>query len=255
VRGKAVELTSPRKAMALGIAYLPEERAANAIFPAMTVAQNATLPTLLRFVGTGGLLDGRKEVANVSQLLERLDLRPLKGAAKAKLRVFSGGNQQKVIIARWLLGSSAIFMFDEPTQGIDVGAREQVYKVIRELAEQGAGIIIVSSEAEELARLCSKVHIMRDGAIVQILLGHDVRTPKFLTPPSRATLRCQMRNVWSGHDRAHRRLVPPSGREKFATSTAVIGAAAAGRGFGRRRVDSGTDFVFARHFVTGWDPK
>ena len=178
VRGKAVELTSPRKAMALGIAYLPEERAANAIFPAMTVAQNATLPTLLRFVGMGGLLDGRKEVANVSQLLERLDLRPLKGAAKAKLRVFSGGNQQKVIIARWLLGSSAIFMFDEPTQGIDVGAREQVYKVIRELAEQGAGIIIVSSEAEELARLCSKVHIMRDGAIVQTLLGHDVTDAK-----------------------------------------------------------------------------
>ena len=64
-----------------------------------------------------------------------------------------------------------------------------------------------------------------------------------------------MRNVWSGHDRAHPRLVPPSGREKFATSTALIGAAAAGRGFGRRRVDSGTDFVFARHFVTGWDPK
>ena len=84
----------------------------------------------------GGLLDGRKEVANVSQLLGRLDLR--KGAAKAKPRVFSGGNQQKVIIARWLLGSSAIFMFDEPTQGIDVSAREQVHKVIRELAARGS---------------------------------------------------------------------------------------------------------------------
>ena len=69
-------------------------------------------------------------------------------------------------------------MFDEPTQGIDVSAREQVHKVIRELAEQGAGIIIVSSEAEELARLCSKVHIMRDGAIVQTLLGHDVTDVK-----------------------------------------------------------------------------
>jgi ribose transport system ATP-binding protein len=178
VRGKAVELTSPRKAIALGIAYLPEERAANAIFSAMTVAQNATLPTLFRFVGMGGLLNSRKEVANVSALLKRLDLRPLKGAAKAKIRIFSGGNQQKVIIARWLLGSADIFMFDEPTQGIDVGAREQVYEVIRELAEQGAGIIIVSSEAEELARLCSSVHVMRDGSIVQTLIGDDVTESK-----------------------------------------------------------------------------
>jgi ribose transport system ATP-binding protein len=174
VRGKAVELTSPRKAIALGIAYLPEERAANALFPAMNVVENATLPRLSRFVGMGGLLNGRKEVADVSALLERLDLRPLKGAAKAKIRTFSGGNQQKVIIARWLLGNADIIMFDEPTQGIDVGAREQVYEVIRELAEQGAGSIVVSSEAEELARLCSVVHVMRDGSIVQTLIGDEV---------------------------------------------------------------------------------
>ncbi len=136
------------------------------------------MPTLFRFVGMGGLLNSRKEVANVSALLKRLDLQPLKGAAKAKIRIFSGGNQQKVIIARWLLGSADIFMFDEPTQGIDVGAREQVYEVIRELAEQGAGIIIVSSEAEELARLCSTVHVMRDGSIVQTLIGDDVTESK-----------------------------------------------------------------------------
>ena len=93
------------------------------------------------------------ESAAVSALLKRLDLRPLKGAAKAKIRTFSGGNQQKAIIARWLLGSADIFLFDEPTQGIDVGAREQVYEVIRELAEKGAGtaVIVVSSDAEESA--------------------------------------------------------------------------------------------------------
>jgi ribose transport system ATP-binding protein len=178
VRGEAVELTSPRKAIALGLAYLPEERASNAIFPGMNITENATLPRLWRFVGIGGFLSGRKEVADVSVLLERLDLRPLKGAARAKIRTLSGGNQQKVIIARWLLGHADIFMFDEPTQGIDVGAREQVYEVIRELAEQGAGIIVVSSEAEELARLCSVVHVMRDGSIVQTLTGDDATEPK-----------------------------------------------------------------------------
>ncbi|MGB8900305.1 MAG: ATP-binding cassette domain-containing protein, partial [Methylocella sp.] len=132
---------------------------------------------LLRFVGMGGLLDGRKEVAKVSQLLERLDLRPLKGAAKAKLRVFSGGNQQKVIIARWLLGSSAIFMFDEPTQGIDVGAREQVYKVIRELAEQGPGHHRLLGGRGAGTSVQQGAH-HRDGAIVQTLLGHDVTDAK-----------------------------------------------------------------------------
>ncbi len=78
----------------------------------MTVAQNATLPTMFQFVGMGGLLNSRKEVANVSALLKRLDLRPLKGAARAKIRIFSGGSQQKVIIARWLLGGADIFMFE-----------------------------------------------------------------------------------------------------------------------------------------------
>ena len=101
-------------------------------------------------------------------------MRPLKGAAHARIRTFSGGNQQKVVIARWLLGAADIFLFDEPTQGIDVGAREQVYEVIRDLAAEGAGIIIVSSEAEEVARLCSKVHFMRDGAIAKTLSGNEV---------------------------------------------------------------------------------
>jgi ABC-type sugar transport system ATPase subunit len=116
----AVKLTSPRKAIASGIAYLPEERAANALFPMMTVAQNVTLPRLSKFIGLDGLINNPMESAAVSALLKRLDLRPLKGAAKAKIRTFSGGNQQKAIIARWLLGSADIFLFDEPTQGIDV---------------------------------------------------------------------------------------------------------------------------------------
>ena len=139
----AVKLTSPRKAIASGIAYLPEGRAANALFPMMTVAQNVTLPRLSKFIGLGGLINNPMESAAmmtvaqnvtlprlskfiglgglinnpmesaaVSALLKRLDLRPLKGAAKAKIRTFSGGNQQKAIIARWLLGSADIFLFD-----------------------------------------------------------------------------------------------------------------------------------------------
>ncbi|RBP15587.1 ribose transport system ATP-binding protein [Roseiarcus fermentans] len=174
VRGVPTRLASPRDAIKAGFAYLPEERAANAVFPLASVAANATLPWLSRFAGPGGLMRAREEISSVSTLLKRLDVRPLKGAAYARIGAFSGGNQQKVVIARWLLGGADIFLFDEPTQGIDVGAREQVYEVIRELASDGAGIIVVSSEAEELARLCSTVHLMRDGAVVQTLAGDDV---------------------------------------------------------------------------------
>ena len=171
----SVKLTSPRKAIASGIAYLPEGRAANALFPMMTVAQNVTLPRLSKFIGLGGLINNPMESAAVSALLKRLDLRSLKGA---KIRTFSGGNQQKAIIARWLLGSADMFLFDEPTQGIDVGAREQVYKVIRELAEKGAGIIVVSSDAEELARLCSTIYVMIDGTVEHRLTGNDITESK-----------------------------------------------------------------------------
>jgi ABC-type sugar transport system ATPase subunit len=184
IRGKETLLTSPRQAIAAGMAYLPEERAANAVFPGMTVAANATLPWLRRFGALGVFPKTNSELTQVSGLLARLDVRPLKGAAHSKIRTFSGGNQQKVLIARWLMGAADIFLFDEPTQGIDVGAREQVYEVIRELAADGAGILIVSSEAEELARLCNRVHIMRNGAIVQTLTGDDVAE----TIISRATI-------------------------------------------------------------------
>jgi ABC-type sugar transport system ATPase subunit len=184
IRGKETPVTSPRKAIAAGMAYLPEERAANAVFPGMTVAANATLPWLRRFGALGVFPNTNSELSQVSGLLARLGVGPLKGAAHSKIRTFSGGNQQKVLIARWLMGAADIFLFDEPTQGIDVGAREQVYEVIRELAADGAGILIVSSEAEELARLCSRVHIMSNGAIVRTLAGDEVTE----TTISRATV-------------------------------------------------------------------
>ncbi len=174
IRGEPIEMASPRDSIKAGFAYLPEERASNALFPLASVAANATLPWLSRFAGPVGLVRTHEEISRVSAVLKRLDVRPLKGAAHARIATFSGGNQQKVVIARWLLGAADIFLFDEPTQGIDVGAREQVYEVIRELASNGAGIIVVSSEAEELARLCSTVHFMRDGAVVQTLAGDDV---------------------------------------------------------------------------------
>lgn len=184
IRGKETLLTSPRKAITAGMAYLPEERAANAVFPGMSVAANATLPWLRRFGVLGVFPNTNSELNQVSGLLARLDVRPLQGAAHSKIRTFSGGNQQKVLIARWLMGAADIFLFDEPTQGIDVGAREQVYEMICELAADGAGILIVSSEAEELARLCSRVHIMSNGTIVQTLSGDEVTE----TIISRATI-------------------------------------------------------------------
>jgi ribose transport system ATP-binding protein len=174
VRGEKTSLKGVRSAITAGFAYLPEERASSALFPDMTVSENVAMPALRRFSGPTGLVREGRAAVEVQGLLKRLDTRPLDGAAGAKIKSFSGGNQQKMVIARWLLQGADVFMFDEPTQGIDVGAKEQVYEVIRELTEDGAGVIIASSEPEELERLCDSILLMRDGEVFATLNGDEV---------------------------------------------------------------------------------
>ena len=174
VKGVPVEIGKPRDAIDAGIAYLPEDRA-HAVFPEMRVVENVTLPSLSRFARWMGIVSRTTEVSEVRTLLERLDLRPRsERAVYSKTGTLSGGNQQKVIIARWLLRGADIFLFDEPTQGIDVGAREQVYEIIRELAAGGAGVVVSSSEPEEIVRLCKTVLVMRDGTLAMTLTGSEV---------------------------------------------------------------------------------
>jgi ABC-type sugar transport system ATPase subunit len=96
------------------------------------------------------------------------------------VETLSGGNQQKVVVARWLCSSAKVFLFDEPTRGIDVGAKSEIYDLVRALAEQGAGVLIISSEVEELVDVCDRVYVLRQGRIVGELHRNEISKEKIL---------------------------------------------------------------------------
>jgi ribose transport system ATP-binding protein len=163
VDGKPLVLSSPRAAIAAGIGLLPEERKREGIIPGRSVTINMALPSMGRF-SRGGIIQHGKLKRTAEHLLKRVNLRPF--LLDRPIRLFSGGNQQKAIIARWLAAGSKIILFDEPTRGIDVGAKAEIYHLIEELAAEGHSVIVVSSELPEVMRVSDRVLVMRDGAIV-----------------------------------------------------------------------------------------
>ena len=151
-----------RSAINAGVGLVPEERKRDGIIPLRSVSKNVALPSMKRFSRNGVLQFGKLE-QEVGGLMKDLDLRPFN--ISRPIAAFSGGNQQKVIIGRWLASGVEVLLFDEPTRGIDVGAKAEIYSLIENLARQGKGVIVVSSEMPELLRLADRVLVMRDGAI------------------------------------------------------------------------------------------
>ncbi|WP_027686451.1 sugar ABC transporter ATP-binding protein [Rhizobium leguminosarum] len=162
IDGKAVRFASPRDAIAAGIGLVPEERKREGIIPLRPVSTNMALASLSSF-SSGGVISTGKLRAAAQDLLKRVNLRPFQ--LDRPIRLFSGGNQQKAIIARWLAAKSQILLFDEPTRGIDVGAKSEIYHLIEDLAREGHSIIVVSSELPEVIRLSDRVLVMREGSI------------------------------------------------------------------------------------------
>lgn len=166
IDSKVLALKSPRSAIAAGIGLLPEERKREGIVPLASVAINMALPSLNKFASTG-VVRHAKVRGKANELMKRVNLRPFQ--IDRPIRLFSGGNQQKAIIARWLAAGSDILLFDEPTRGIDVGAKAEIYHLIEELAAEGKSIIVVSSELPEVIRLSDRVLIMRNGKVAAAL--------------------------------------------------------------------------------------
>ncbi|UIK02153.1 sugar ABC transporter ATP-binding protein (plasmid) [Rhizobium leguminosarum] len=162
IDGKVVRFASPRDAIAAGIGLVPEERKREGIIPLRPVSTNIALASLSSF-SSGGMISTGKLRAAAQDLLKRVNLRPFQ--LDRPIRLFSGGNQQKAIIARWLAAKSQILLFDEPTRGIDVGAKSEIYHLIEDLAREGHSIIVVSSELPEVIRLSDRVLVMREGSI------------------------------------------------------------------------------------------
>jgi ribose transport system ATP-binding protein len=177
VRGRALKMRSPADAIAGGIALLTEDRKTDGLFFNFTGAENITIANLDAYARTLWL-DLRRERAASGALIDRLRVTP--AARFESVDGLSGGNQQKILIARWLNTGAQIFIFDEPTQGIDVGAKEAVYQLINELTLAGKGVILISSEDQELLSMSDRVAIVRRGCIARIARAAELRKSDLL---------------------------------------------------------------------------
>ena len=160
VRGKRVEIRSPADAMALGIGLVPEDRKRQGLVLGMTSGENVSLSSLdlLRRLG---FVRRAREAAVVDEFFNSLSIRgPGPGAPAAG---FSGGNQQKMVLAKWLARRSSILVFDEPTRGVDVGAKSEIHALVDRLASDGAGVLLISSELPEIINLATRILVLREG--------------------------------------------------------------------------------------------
>jgi ribose transport system ATP-binding protein len=163
VHGEVVHLNSPGAALSKGIAYVTEDRRLEGFVKDFDNGENVTLVVLPR-MSRAGVVQAGVERTRVRELIKEYQV---KGGPKTYTRNLSGGNQQKVVVAKWLEADPDFVVLDEPTKGIDVGARANIYEIIHRLAARGKGVLVVSSEAEELLSLCHRILVMRNGEIVE----------------------------------------------------------------------------------------
>lgn len=161
--GEPVEFRSPQAALRHGVAYMTEDRRLEGFIPDFTNAENLSVVVLSTELASAGVVNRRRERGVVAELIKRYQV---KGGARTFTRSLSGGNQQKVCIAKWLQADPRFVVLDEPTKGIDVGARANIYRLIHDTAEQGRAVLVVSSEAEELLQLSHRILVLRDGHLV-----------------------------------------------------------------------------------------
>ncbi len=185
--GHEVTIPSPQAALSLGIAYVAEDRRGQSIVEDFTILDNATLPVLSE-VATAGLVRRSKAIAAVSAPLQRMKLKF--ASLDQPIRTLSGGNQQKVVLAKWLATHPKLLIVDEPTQGVDIGAKAEVHRIVDELAGSGIAILMISSDMPELIATCDRVYVMNHGHVVEELpheeldamaIGRAATEPRFAT--------------------------------------------------------------------------
>jgi ribose transport system ATP-binding protein len=174
VHGREVAIGSPRDALRAGIVLLPEDRRLQGNIDGFSVRKNITLPDLARHRTRGPLPipDNGREREYARSVIERLDIKV--ADEEHPVRHLSGGNQQKVMLAKWLDSVADVFIFDEPTHGVDVDGKEETYRLMEELALAGKGVIFISSEFTELVGACNRVIVMREGRLVGELEGEAI---------------------------------------------------------------------------------
>lgn len=179
IHGKEVKISNPREAIENGIGYLPEDRKYEGLILTKSVKENITLASLTQKFCNGFIINHKKE-AEVSEEY-RGKLRIKTPDIQRQVKFLSGGNQQKVVFAKWLCSEVDIYIFDEPTRGIDVGAKSEIYQIINDLVAEGAAVIVISSELPEILGVCDRVLVMRDGWITADIDRADATQEKIMS--------------------------------------------------------------------------
>jgi ribose transport system ATP-binding protein len=167
IKGKRVHIKSPGDAVIHGIGYLSEDRKRYGLTLGMDVKENVAMAAMKKFLTWLGWMDFKRAARRGQEMVKALNIKT--PSLEQKVKFLSGGNQQKVVIGKWLTADTDILIFDEPTRGIDVGAKSEIYKLLNDLAHQGKSIIMISSELPEILRMSHRVLVMCEGRVTGIL--------------------------------------------------------------------------------------
>jgi rhamnose transport system ATP-binding protein len=179
LNGVPVRIDSPADAVRLGLAYVPEDRRRHGVVGEMSVAANVTLASLRALTTNAGMLDTARERDTAHRYAQRFAIKA--ASIDAPVETLSGGNQQKVALARWLATEPKVLLLDEPTQGVDVGAKAEIHGLIADLAARGLAIILISSELPEILGMCDRIAVMHAGTIVSTLDRAEATQERILT--------------------------------------------------------------------------
>ena len=170
-KGKEMKINRPKDAIDQGIALLTEDRRGSGIMGVLSVADNISISSLNNYLDFGFLINGKKVEALVQENVKKMNIKT--PSSKTQIKSLSGGNQQKVLIGRWLANAPDVLILDEPTRGIDVGAKYEIYCIIAELAKAGKSIIMISSEMSELIGMSDRIMVMCDGRLTGFVDGKE----------------------------------------------------------------------------------
>ncbi|NLJ19197.1 sugar ABC transporter ATP-binding protein [Globicatella sulfidifaciens] len=177
LHGEEVQINSTEEAVSRGIGYLSEDRRRYGVLTEQSIAENTVLPSIPDYI-SAGFIDDRKAHQDAVKFNEIVSTKMV--SVDQKVRTLSGGNQQKVVVAKWLLKDSEILIFDEPTRGIDVGAKAEIYNLMQELADEGKSILMISSEMQEILRMSDRVVVMCEGRVTGIVPIEEATQEKIL---------------------------------------------------------------------------
>ena len=178
LNNKKLAIKSTEDAMKCGIAYIPESRHTHGLVEGKTLTENITTTVLKRITNRLNIINRKKQNDIAKEWIEKLNIRP--AYPKMLIDQFSGGNQQKAVIAKWLAYNPTLLIVDEPTHGIDVGAKSEIHKLLRDLAANGMGIIIISSDLPEVLAVSDRIMVMRRGRLVGEFKSTDADQEKIM---------------------------------------------------------------------------